>query len=476
MKYIGVDFGTTRSSVVIYDNETENVTKVGKPVVSVAAIKKDDGLIKVGDAVTPVMMNDAYEYIPSLKELLVKGYRYEIGDRAITEVDLIAEFLQLLKVQTLRVHQNLSFDNIVMAIPNDFPLERRSRLREAAAKKGINIKFFVNEPLAAYFANYDSLKNCSNIAVFDWGGGTLDVTIARQNGGEIVELSKNRLDKAGNEITDRLANCIHYWISEEKNSSKNLRDMPRNLQIQMKGAVENIKISLNSENDEELFTFLNYGDFGTVRRNITREEFNSCIEYIVDKAISVLEDAIEDSKLGISGIDKILLVGGSSKLFLLQSKLKEKFGDKLLLSKVDSDWGVAIGAAMLNATPGAYMVSKNVSLRLSDNNEFPLITEGKNISEYTKDNATSIVFGKVDGKSGACFVFTGDADIDKSANKYLIVNTNGILDEKIELKAYIDENLIVKVEAVCQGSANVEGNRGEWTYTNLKCSYKLPQV
>lgn len=487
LNYIGIDFGTTRSTIAICEDTNDvhyEIKKKGEPLLSIASINKATGICYYGfDAQDKI--SEQYDFIPSLKDLLCRdrGFNKQYGSVNITKDSILKGFFDYLKRITLGIEHSC---DVVMAIPNDFPMERRSLLRTAAEETGLRIKFFINEPVAAFFANYSRLsgydsaailRNCENVAIFDWGGGTLDVTVMQCADGMVKELAKNRMDCAGNAIDERVAQCVHHWISVKKEKNDAFEDMPQMAQVNMKRFVERAKINLNGSNNaitQERITVMGYGNYGVVDYVITKEQFNESIEYIVDAAIDILKKTIADSKLGVSGIDKILLVGGSSKLHLLQEKMKAEFGDKLLVSSGDSDWGVAIGAALLSATPGEFKVNQNVSLRLSDDSSFPLIKKDALTKKYSKEylNDNVFEFGKVDSSSNAIFVFSGSADIDESDKKYLVIKTQALFDERLRLTVFIDENMIVHVKGECVGWPN---STSEWKYENLSCCYQLPQ-
>ena len=476
--YIGIDFGTTRSTIVAYEctNDVRNIKKLEKPVLSIAAVDKTNGNCFYGiDAKSKI--SEGYDYIPSLKDLLCGKYDRNYGNVKVTRDSILKGYFDYLK----NIIGQSGELEIVMAIPNDFPMDRRCVLRSVAEAAGFKIKTFITEPIAAFFANYSRLtgyegsailRNCENVAIFDWGGGTLDVTVMQCSGGIVKELAKKRMDCAGNAIDERVAQCVHQWISEKRGKNKSFEDMTLKDQFRMKQFVEEAKIKLNDRKNVELTEIKlgSYDDCGAVRQEITRKTFNDCIDYIIKDAISLLRKTIEESKLGIGGIDKILLVGGSSKLLLLQEYMKAEFGDKLLISSGDSDWGVSIGAALLSATPGNFMVNQDISLRLSDGSVFPLITSESQVETYSE--AKEFEFGKVDSSSNAVFVFSGSTDIDASANKYLVVKTQALYDDRLILSVYIDENMIVHVDGRCDG---LPGEESHWSYTNLSCCYQLPQ-
>ena len=485
-EYIGIDFGTTRSTVVIYrdDQDTRDtdakIKRLGKPVLSIAAVDKSNGKCYYGiDAKSKI--SEEYDYIPSLKDLLCEKMEYDrnYGGVAVTRDSILKGYFEYIKTNVIKQPGELE---IVMAVPNDFPVVRRCILRSAAEAAGFRIKTFITEPIAAFFASYSHLtgynesailRNYENVAIFDWGGGTLDVTVMQRSGRIVKELAKKRMDCAGNAIDERVAQCVHQWISEKMGKNKSFEDMSLKTQNRMKIFVEGAKIKLNDQQNVKsvMVSHGDYDDYGVVEQEITKESFNACIEYIIDAAIETLRKTINESKLGIGGIDKILLVGGSSKLLLLQKKMKAEFGDKLLISSGDSDWGVSIGAALLSATPGNFIVNQDISLNLCDDSKFPLIKKGEKISVY-QETPPTFYFGKVDDSAKAVFTFTGSEDIDKSGEKYLTIQTMNIWDESIQLDVSIDENMIVNVVGSCRGLPDSDRR---WTYANLSCCYALPE-
>lgn len=481
----GIDFGTTRSAVMEYDLIEKNYKKVGgeDPFRSEAAVNIETGECCYDADAHAKMSDEQYEFIPSLKELLYTNYDKVYGGVHVTSQSVIGGFFEYIKSKVAIDGKRL--DEAVVAIPNDFPVERRVMLRAAALDAGIHVKFFVNEPVAAFYSNFSlqegfgngvSLRNCNNAVVFDWGGGTLDVTVFGCQGGRVYEISKQRMDYAGKAIDKRIAKCVHNLVMSQANRDIVFEDMPSSAQRKVLNLVEDLKIRLNSSESSRnsvKFIVANYGDLGfSTNVEVSRKYFDDCIDFIVNSAIQILKRTIKDSGLGIGGIDKIVFMGGSSKLLLLQQKVREEFGeDKVLIPEGNSDWGVAIGAAMLSANPGEFIVHQNVSLRLSDESKFPLIEKNAPVSAYTS-GAQERFFGKVDASEKAVFVMTGSDDIDESANKYLVIKTQNFYDETLKINAYIDENMVVNIEGSCVGMPDEEPQL--WQYANLSCSYQLP--
>lgn len=182
--YFGIDFGTTNSATVGYvvmDQKPEAVKygdEEGRPIPSVVAIDKTAGAVFTGrDAWDKKMeLSESCEYISSVKTILDSEQIKTIAGCEWTAVDVASEVFKYLKAN---VHNRTGIDmeEATVAIPVGFSASKRAKLREAAKKAGIHISSFISEPTAAFFANYNELKSSSVVAIFDWGGGTLDVSI-----------------------------------------------------------------------------------------------------------------------------------------------------------------------------------------------------------------------------------------------------------------------------------------------------------
>ena len=204
--YFGIDFGTTNSALVTLkvDERSRIITqKCGddeeRPIPSVVAIDKEGNVFAGREAWRKKMqLRESCEYFSSIKTILDSEKEYEIAGKIWTPVDIAGEVFKHLKsIVKDRVNVDMTDKEAFISIPIGFSANKRSKLRQAAAKAGIKIKSFVSEPTAAFFANYEELKSSSVVAIFDWGGGTLDVSIIRHSNGKIFELAKEGMNVAG---------------------------------------------------------------------------------------------------------------------------------------------------------------------------------------------------------------------------------------------------------------------------------------
>ena len=376
--YFGIDFGTTNSATVGYvvmDQKPEAVKygdEEGRPIPSIVAIDKTTGAVFNGrDAWDKKMeLSESCEYISSVKTILDSEQVKTIAGREWTAVDVASEVFKYLKAN---VHNRTGIDmeEATVAIPVGFSASKRAKLREAAKKAGIHIRSFISEPTAAFIANYDELKSSSIVAIFDWGGGTLDVSILQHINGKVSELATVGRDIAGDYIDDKIATRIHAKIARKKGVEMAFADMPSSAQDMMRVRAERAKRMLGDD-DTATISINNYGVYGACRETLEYDWFADIVDPEVTMAMDCLEEAIRQSGVGLANIDRIVMVGGSSNLRPLLEKMDDKYGDKLLFPE-ETMWNVGQGAAMLAMTPGGYFANQSVGIVLSDNAYYEIL-------------------------------------------------------------------------------------------------------
>ena len=473
--YFGIDFGTTNSATVGYvvmDEKPEMVKygdEEGRPIPSVVAIDRTTGNVFTGrDAWDKKMeLSESCEYIPSVKTILDTEQVKTIAGREWTAVDVASEVFKQLKAN-VKNRTGIDMEEATVAIPVGFSASKRAKLREAAEKAGIRVRSFISEPTAAFFANYNELKSSSIVAVFDWGGGTLDVSVLQHINGKVYELATVGKDVAGDYIDSKIAKRIHAKIARKKVIEIAFEDMPSSAQDMMRVRAERAKRMLGDD-DTATISINNYGAFGACRETLEYDWFADIVDPEVTMAMGCLEEAIHQSGVGLANIDRIVMVGGSSNLRPLLEKMDEKYGDKLFFPE-ETMWNVAQGAAMLAMTPGDFYSSQSIGIVLSDDAYYEILKPDTPVQGWEH----TCHFGIVDSSKEARFVFGGSPDIEASPERFktLSVPAYRFLQEQIVLKATIDPNMVFTVIA----GSNMQPSefRRLWEYTQLKCYYKLP--
>lgn len=474
-RYFGIDFGTTNSSVVeciSYDGKTRRITHgddEGRPVPSIVAIDKETGCVYTGrDAWSKRSeLAQTCECIMSVKSLLeIDGWSKEIAGKRWSALDVAAEVFKALKEGVANTSEG-TIDQATVAIPIGFSRRKRQLIREAAQKADIEIEGFVSEPTAAFFANYEELKSDETVVIFDWGGGTLDVSVLQNKGGLVSELATTGMAVAGDDIDERLARKLHAKIARSKNAQISFDDMPPSARDMMLVRAERAKRAL-SEDDDAIVSLNRYGSLGAFRETVSYEWFEAIIDDIVKDAINCLDEALEESGVGEALVDRVVMVGGSSNIGPLVEKMEQRFDEKLLFPE-ETVWSISTGAAQLSQSPGSYHSAQNVGLILSDGSYFPLLAKTEAVKGWMK----SVDFGIVDDSKEVRIVFSGSKDIDSLDAKRQVISVPSyrFLEEKIRIHSLVDENSVFRVEM----KSNMHGASSAvvWEYDKLKLFYSL---
>lgn len=475
--YFGIDFGTTSSATVGYmvmDNHTPEEflygDDEGRPIPSVVAIDEKTGEVFTGREAwdKKMQLSESCKYISSVKTILAEDRSYNIAGKEWNPVDIAAELFKALKTQ-VKERTGVDLKSSTVAIPVGFSAEKRKKLRMAAHKAGINIENFISEPTAAFFANYEELRSSSIVVVFDWGGGTLDVSVLRNENGRISELSTVGNDVAGDCIDEKIARRMHAKIARKKGKEITFDDMPASAKDLMLVKAERAKRALGDD-DTATISINNYGPYGACREIIDYDWFADIVAPEVKMAMDCLKKAIDQSGVGLGNIDRIVMVGGSSNLGPLLDKMEDVYEDKLYFPE-ETMWNVGQGAARLDMTPGNYCSNQSVGIVLSDNKYFELLSPNTELDHWSNE----CHFGIVDTDKEARFIFGGSPDIDESPEKFKVlpVPAYRFLQEKIGVKAFVDNDMVFRVEA--RSSMRPKEYKRVWEYSQLKCYYKLPE-
>lgn len=477
--HFGIDFGTTNSSTVGYYRATNDEPWVimrfadeeGLPTPSFIAIDRETGEVHSGrDAWNRRMeLSATCECIPSVKSLLDSGWKKTIAGKEWDACDVAAQVFLALK-RTAYERFSAEVTSATVAIPIGFSPSKREQVRIAASHAGIAIESFISEPTAAYFANYGELRSCETVAVFDWGGGTLDVSVVQNDNGRLTELATSGIGLGGDDIDRKIAGKIHAKVARDKGLAIAFEDMPLTAQDRMLVKTERAKRVLSDDDDTSVFLG-SYGELGAFRESLSYEWFEAIVEPEVKRAMKCLEDTIADSEVGLENIDRIVMIGGSSNLRPLLERMERRYGDKLFFPE-ETMWSISDGAARLSINPGMYYAAQDLGLILSDGSYYPILQKGDKVKEWR--SVTS--FGLVDYGDEAHLVFAGSHDLDRASNRYWVftVPQYGFLQEKIVLESTFDENLVFNATATSSMRPN---NRSSvWKYDRLKCYYQLSEL
>lgn len=340
---------TTPSMVAFTDN---NEIKVGDPAKRQAIINPTRTIYSIKRFMGRTF-DEVQQEINRVSYKVVRGPnntpRVKIDDREYSPQEISAMILQKMK-KTAEDYLGTEVTEAVITVPAYFNDSQRQATKEAGEIAGLNVRRIINEPTAAALAyGLDKKHREMKVAVYDLGGGTFDISILELGEGVFMVKSTNGNTKlGGDDFDERLMN----WLAEEfmKEEGVDLRKDPLALQ-RLKEAAERAKIELSSS----MMTEINLPYITTVDnvpkhlvKQLTRAKFESLIEDLVKSTIEPCRKALEDANLKASEIDEVILVGGSTRIPMVQ-KIVEDFFGRTPSKGVNPDEVVAIGAAIQGA-------------------------------------------------------------------------------------------------------------------------------
>ncbi len=371
-KIIGIDLGTTNSCVSVMEGNEPVVIQNSegrRTTPSIVAFLEDGkGERKVGDGAKRQAITNPQNTVSSVKRFMGKKYsevkeemknvsygleagsndtvRVKIGDRAYTPQEISAMILQKMK-STAEDFLGQEVKEAVVTVPAYFNDAERQATKEAGQIAGLDVKRIINEPTAAALAyGLDKKDQDMKIAVYDLGGGTFDISILELGEGVFEVKSTNGDVHLGGDDFDAV---IINWLAEEFLSDENidLRKDPMALQ-RLKEAAEKAKIELSSSSETEInlpYIMPVDGVPKHLVRKLTRAKFEQLADDLIKRSMKPVEAALKDAGLSTSEIDEVILVGGSTRIPIIQQEVEKFFGKKPSKG-VNPDEVVAIGAAI----------------------------------------------------------------------------------------------------------------------------------
>jgi molecular chaperone DnaK len=442
--YFGIDFGTTNTAVVqlrVDEHGTieEYCSEDDMPFSSLLAINKKDGTVLFGRQVKAKRQQLSHEFhiFSSFKSRLGKDEVYEVGDKKYTPTDITSLYLKSIK-NYVNTNMELDIDEATFAIPVDFTPLQRKELKKAAIAAGIKANKFISESTAAYMRNIDLVKGLSKIAVFDWGGGTLDISILEIEKNVLMELAVHGKKLGGDDIDKMLAKRIHADIAS-KSSIGEYDEISDKDKDNIIAECERAKIVL-SDDDFHRIQLIDYVTPGVVHVPFELDRFKEMIKPQIDEAVTTLYEAVKKAQISVAQLDAIIMVGGSCEMQPIQEIMSELFERKniKIIYPEKMQWSVAVGAAMVETSNTNYRLNQSLGVVLSDNTFFPVFE--KDTSIPCKSN--EIRFGVVEETTDAHFILS-----DEHLNTLKIVNVpvKGFTAEGVTLNAHIDEDMIANI-------------------------------
>jgi molecular chaperone DnaK len=309
--------------------------------------------------------------------------------------------------------------------------------------------------------------------VFDWGGGTLDISVLKLLDNRVFELATMGISLAGDDIDNELARAVHSREFKKRGDERPFDNMVTRDQDQLRTRCEIAKCEMSSRDQTEILV-QNYGGQEPLDFLLTRQFFDALVNPFVNRAIELLVQAVFAANISFEALDGLLVIGGTSNLRLLRERL---LSDDRFNSAIESsegpEWDVALGAAVVDRMPTGYEVVDSVGLVLCDETFHPLVHPGekaysseKTVSVSLVEDASqaNIVLAKCDSATGV--------GLRKRAFQFQ-VPTAGFDGERIELAYVISEDLTFRVKARSQ--ARGQSYEVMHEYEDLRFAYHIEQ-
>ena len=457
-KIIGIDLGTT--------NSCASVIEGGEPVVipnaegarttpSVVAFSKD-GERMVGNVAKRQAITNPEKTISSIKRHMGSDYKVNIDGKAYTPQEISAIILQKLKADA-EAYLGEKVTEAVITVPAYFTDSQRQATKDAGKIAGLDVKRIINEPTAAALAFGIDKEDDQKVMVYDLGGGTFDVSIIEMGDGVQEVLATAGNNHLGGDDFDK--KVMDYIVAQFKNETGIDLSNDKMAMQRVKEAAEKAKIDLSGMTTAQIsLPFITADATGPkhLETTLTRAKFNEMTADLVEATMGPVRQAMQDSGLSMNDIDKILLVGGSTRIPAVQEAI-QKFSGKEPFKGINPDECVAMGAALqggvlggdvkglllLDVTPlslGIETMGGVNTVIIERNTTIP--TKKSQIFSTAADNQTSV----------EVHVLQGEREFAKDNKTLGMFHLDGILPARrgvpqIEVTFDIDANGIVHVSA-----------------------------
>ena len=474
----GLDFGTTNSLVaLVQDGQVIRFLDADEPHPSVIWYRSGEETVvgrvakeNLGSRQSGVIGN----FVRSPKSRLGRGQPEHVAGRNLAVSDIVSEILAFLRKDVMREERGLkeiNFERAVVTIPVTMHGPARQELREAAHKAGLRIHQFVHEPLAALYghlrAQPDFGRRIAELEnkvalVFDWGGGTLDLTLCKFMRGSLVQIgNRGDTEVGGDHFDEEIAD----WVRERHRIQHSLQSGREDTELAKAKLIEQCELAkkqLSTQNSTFIFVrdFMQRpGPEHTLQVAISRDDLIAMSQSLVTKGFENIDRLLASAGYDQRSLAFCLATGGMCRIPFIQHRLREKFGFDRVEAPEHAEWLIADGAAWIAHDGLPLELAKPFELYHADNTYVPILYEKRKLPiENRQEPPVSLQVYCVDSRDGfaklqfARPTWPGRMSPSDPRQIYttqtLKVDPNAdLFVERIVLDVSIDHNLVVRIRA-----------------------------
>lgn len=465
----GIDFGTTNSVAAAFNGReiTPFVDSNNLPHPSVIWYQGDSQPI-VGraakDQIRDFENTPGNKFIRSIKSQIQKEEEFEIFGKPYYTWQVASEIFRFLQKEGKQEYSNYpDITEAVVTVPLYFNGRQRRAIRKAAERAGINVKTFIHEPFAAVVgylladpSQREALKQRrENILVFDWGGGTLDITLVKLDSGCLYEVSNRGVNGRSGDFFDEIlmSYVIDTFKKEKSISSKGFRVEP-GVESLLLHEVEFAKIDLSRKQEVSIDLSDFYSDNQRsypLSQDIKRSQVESLIQQHIQDAMSLVDKVLHNARLQASQINQVLLIGGTSRIPLLINEMYRTFGNTKIMEIPNADTVIAEGAAIISYYDWQPYLVKPVGVQLADQSHYSVFDSGTILKPDTAHK--EVIFFSTDNREGeGRLIITEELDnrihqVKEIINVPISPVLKEIYKERVIADFRVDRDVILRISA-----------------------------
>jgi molecular chaperone DnaK len=467
----GIDFGTTNSVVAAFDGRslTRFVDHNQLPHPSVVWYSHDFPQPQVGRNAKMNLKSYANtpgnHFVRSIKSHLQHEEPFEIFGKVYAPWQVASEIFRFLRedVKSQDLGYAADFHDAVVTIPVYFTGKQRQAIRKAAEKAGIAIKTFIHEPFAAVIGFLYSetaefkIKEPETILIFDWGGGTLDITLVKLEPDFIYEVGHwgthraSSVIRSGDDFDNLLMqDVLAHFCEEHQILATGFRLSP-GVESQLLQELEFAKIDLSEDEAVDLLIPNFYNESGIpLDQEIERSAFEDLIDADIQDALGRVNDVLRDAHLSASQVGRVLLIGGTSRIPLLRREMYKQFGVTKVVEVPNADTVIAEGAAIVSHHNWQPQLARPVCIQLSDDSQYTVFGLDTILNPTTAYK--EVQFFCTDNRDGEARLIVTEAFGEQHKVKQILnisvsENLREIYKERVAVRFNVDRDVVLKIDA-----------------------------